>query len=410
MTWPPLTESDIIAALEARDVTESSRLDFKAQVGESSGARKETAKDLASFAVDGGALLIGVREDKQARTFHPEPIDLHDVVERIEQIAGNRADPPLVVRPREIPSEREGFGYVWVDVPASPDAPHMVDGRYYGRGERTNRTLSDADVLRFHSRRRNGEDVLRSVLTDLQRKDPFPSARPEGDLTAAPQARLGHLYLVATPRRARPGLAETLVWDQASSILNLVSSAGSSVPDKLQEWLYLVGGVSRVPRASAISITNLNLDEANLGAAESYGWEVRIGTDGSVGYTITAATEVNGDEPPLRRVLDGAILTRVWHLLAITARVAEICGYDGTWDIGIRVTHLDGARSMFADRPDSFRHDYVAFDEPQYERFTSATLEALQESDSTVKQLTQPLLRGLASWQRWQLELPQLKG
>ena len=167
MTWPPLTESDIADALKAGDVAESNRLDFKALVGDNDRGRRETAKDMASFAIDGGALLIGISEDKSARSFHLAPVDLHDVVERIEQIAGNRVDPPLVVRPREIPAEQDGFGYVWVDVPASPDAPHMVDGRYYGRGERTNRTLSDADVRRLHSKRRSTELNVHDALTAL---------------------------------------------------------------------------------------------------------------------------------------------------------------------------------------------------------------------------------------------------
>ncbi len=126
LSWNPRTEADIRAALEARDVSESNVLDMKAVIGDKDSERRETAKDLASFAVDGGALLIGVAEHKDTRTFEAVPIALHDVIERIEQIAANRVDPPLVVRPREIPSDKEGLGYVWVDIPASPDAPHMV--------------------------------------------------------------------------------------------------------------------------------------------------------------------------------------------------------------------------------------------------------------------------------------------
>ena len=150
MTWLPRSEEDLVQALDAGDVAESNRLDMKASIGDSDRARKETAKDLASFAVDGGALLIGVREDKDNQVFVPAPIDLRAAVERIEQIAANRVDPPLVVHPREIASKEQGVGYLWVDIPSSPDAPHMVEGRYYGRGERTNRILTDADVLRLH--------------------------------------------------------------------------------------------------------------------------------------------------------------------------------------------------------------------------------------------------------------------
>jgi hypothetical protein len=34
-------------------------------------------------------------------------------------------------------------GYVAIDVPRSPRAPHIVDGRYYARGAKTNIVLSD---------------------------------------------------------------------------------------------------------------------------------------------------------------------------------------------------------------------------------------------------------------------------
>lgn len=188
MSWNPRTEAEIRAALEARDVSESKVLDMKAVIGDKDSQRKETAKDLAPFAVDGGALLIGVVEHKDTRTFEAVPIALHELIERIEQIAANRVDPPLVVRPREIPSSEEGIGYVWVDIPASPDAPHMVDGRYYGRGERTNRILSDADVLRLHQQRRNDRERALEALEVLRSHDPFPGARVEGDPAARPRS------------------------------------------------------------------------------------------------------------------------------------------------------------------------------------------------------------------------------
>jgi hypothetical protein len=66
--------------------------------------RKETGRDLTSFAIDGGVLLIGVAEDKGKHRFVLAPQPLEGLVERVELIARQPIDPPLHVQPREIPS------------------------------------------------------------------------------------------------------------------------------------------------------------------------------------------------------------------------------------------------------------------------------------------------------------------
>jgi hypothetical protein len=66
------------------------------------------------------------------------------------------------------------MGVVAVSVPASPRAPHMADGRYYARGDKTNYRLSDPEVFRFHQRRvetrsdlvADAEAVLKGTATD----------------------------------------------------------------------------------------------------------------------------------------------------------------------------------------------------------------------------------------------------
>ena len=65
---------------------------------------------------------------------------------------------------------------------------------------------------------------------------------------------------------------------------------------------------------------------------------------------------------------------------------------------------------MFFDDPHYFRREGVPYDEPEYERVGSATLADLEDPNDTVRRLTQPLLRGLASWNRWVEALPELRG
>ena len=135
--WRPNSEADIQRAIVDGLLRETHYLDCKREVGATQGERRETARDLASFAIDGGALLIGVEEDKANRTFSLAPQPLSGQAERVEDIAGAVIDPPLDVIPHEIESEQqEGLGYLLVEVRPSPFTVHMVDGMYFGRGEK----------------------------------------------------------------------------------------------------------------------------------------------------------------------------------------------------------------------------------------------------------------------------------
>ena len=147
--WAATTEDEVRALISDGSFKESHHLDAKRETGTSPGARRETARDLASFAIDGGQLLIGVDEDKPSGTFSLAPQPLDGLVEKLEQIAATLVDPPLTIRVDDIPSDDASrAGYLLVTIPPSPLAPHMADGRYYARGERTKRALSDAEVLR----------------------------------------------------------------------------------------------------------------------------------------------------------------------------------------------------------------------------------------------------------------------
>src|SRR5260370_629374 len=200
--WRPRSEADIQRAIDNALLSETHDLDCKREIGAAPGERKETARDLASFAIDGGALLIGVGEDKANRTFSLAPQPLSGLAERVEDIAGTIIDPPLDVVPHEIKSEQQqGSGYLLVEVRPSPFAPHMVDGGYYGRGEKKRIRLTDAQVLRYHAQRQAVEERTHRMLDAEIARDPVPA----GD------RKFGHLYLVARPLTAPPAVARSLV-------------------------------------------------------------------------------------------------------------------------------------------------------------------------------------------------------
>ncbi|CAM5530766.1 hypothetical protein [Leifsonia shinshuensis] len=57
--WAPADEESIAVALAAGTFEESHWVDAKAATGDKDHQRKETARDIASFANDGGVLVVG---------------------------------------------------------------------------------------------------------------------------------------------------------------------------------------------------------------------------------------------------------------------------------------------------------------------------------------------------------------
>lgn len=128
--------SELVAAVQSGATRETQWCELKADVPAASpGANTELAKDLASLTVDGGVLLIGVR-DRAATDADVVGIDdttLAGLVDRISSVAYDRVNPPINVVLHAVPGAAESARTVLVvEVPASPAGPHMVDGSYWG--------------------------------------------------------------------------------------------------------------------------------------------------------------------------------------------------------------------------------------------------------------------------------------
>jgi hypothetical protein len=178
------------------ELRESHTVEFKRDdYPRTDSGRREVAKDLAALAVDGGTLIIGVEEDRatgQATAL--TPVAIQGLAERIDQITAYRIDPPLPVEVRDDLRDPDDptRGLVIVDVPASPLAPHMVDGRYYIRDNRTVRVMSDAEVVRHHQLRARDYDQVDDELT-----------KAVDALGAAISSDQGRLVITAVPTPLR---------------------------------------------------------------------------------------------------------------------------------------------------------------------------------------------------------------
>lgn len=129
------TWDQVLRHVASGDLRETHLVELKgADYADAAKAKRETVKDIASLAIDGGAMIVGIVEDEAtgaAESLAPIPLD--GVIERIDQICASRISPPLAFaqsdRLRDPADTTRGL--LVIEVPAT-GIPHMADGVYVG--------------------------------------------------------------------------------------------------------------------------------------------------------------------------------------------------------------------------------------------------------------------------------------
>ena len=93
--WNPRTEHELTDAAQNGLLNETHKLDLKRELESGDSADRGLAKDVASFSLDGGTILIGVDEATSPPSL--TPVVLNGLPERVEQIAAMRVDEPVLV-------------------------------------------------------------------------------------------------------------------------------------------------------------------------------------------------------------------------------------------------------------------------------------------------------------------------
>jgi hypothetical protein len=384
VAWNPTTEAHIEAALRSGELAETHLLELKRDAPSGRGERSEIARDLASLALDGGSLLFGIEEVKNENRFQLAPVELPNQVEALEQIAELRIDPPLTIRAKEIPaSSSETSGYIFVTVEASPLAPHMVDGVYYGRGEKRRRRLGDAEVLRLHRRREEADGRVLAMLRQDVDADPIPAA----------EATQGHLFLVASPVTGSPTLAEDWVWDQ-TAMFEVFQSSSVKVPESLWRWAPTPRSAHQLVRRSHGQAWTSMPDGSPM--YEDGAVQVEFREDGSVHIFVgrlTATVSQRGLD--LHTIMDGLVVAYVFRTIAWALRSAERSGYAGAWDLGIAGTGMHGALG-FSNTEHFSDYDSTTYAGSSYEAITQATKSEMASTPNSVtNRLIKRLLRSM---------------
>jgi hypothetical protein len=393
--WQPATEADIQAAINEGLLEETHYLDVKREVKSGGSANKELARDLASFAIDGGTVIVGVDEDKTTNTLSLAPQPFKGLPERIEQVARSVADQPLEVITSAIPSAADPErGYLLIHVPPSSVAPHMVDGRYIGRGDKTKTYLSDAEVVRLHE--------SRSTITS----DGIKLLRQEFKLDPIQQDQRvnAHLFLLAEPTpgrdsmlldllsgvNARQKLATFQQAAYAEDVKRAVDVSGIS-PELIRAYSY-----ARRSRGAALTS---NARESNAEFDEGI-VEMEVHEDGGIRLFMGRLSAVHPQDGNLILEIGAVIYAR--QLIALTIAAAEESGYFGNWILAAGATGLKGKYSY------QFARHYISerarqpYDADEYLRACIATYAELKQSPGQVaERLVGRLLRSLGTYDEY---------
>jgi hypothetical protein len=387
-----IDETAIARLIDEQLIAETHYREFKRELPSGAGPNKELARDVASFAIDGGQLVIGIEEDKPSRRFSSVPQPLDGLRERIENVVGALIDPRLPVTISEIPSvSTSGQGYVVISIQPSALAPHMVDGVYYGRGDVTRIRLSDEEVRRLHDERSRGSDVASDALDrDIERDPTGPELRQEA-----------HLFIVAIPSWSRPEMLHDALLDRAidgrswltQSIVharpgeyNIGSpdlSQTIGVARRADGWAaftYCVGPDRQV-RANGPHAA----DESDL-------LDLEIHEDGSIHLFCGRATDSREEQRWLFLSLVSGLAGRVVRCAEV---ITELTEYSGPWAFGLAIEGLQGAISWGRGR---WMSQAITYTNATYRRTFEAPPGSLSRAESEqniVEALTGALCRGL---------------
>jgi hypothetical protein len=187
------TEDDIQRLIDDR-IPENYILEYKKEPWpekKGKNTASEIAKDISSFAnTQGGQIIVGVEEDKKTKEpIARHPFEISNWEERIEDIRHNAIKPYIEgLRIYRIKSdEQEGKGYLIVEIPESPNAPHMVttSNKYYRRDNSGAKPMSEAEVRDLYEKRTTRERKLKDLYGPLFNKIEEEKAKVGADETQA---------------------------------------------------------------------------------------------------------------------------------------------------------------------------------------------------------------------------------
>lgn len=384
--WIPKDEAELISVVTSGGLEESETFDAKRNITDKN---IDIATDIAAMSTNGGVIIYGIDEDEHERPTILSPIDLAGQSERISSIARTSIDEPL--SPRLYPIEKSdepGKGYLVVEIPPSPRAPHQVLGRkhrFYGRSGKTNIPLTQGEIARLYARRTQMEVDRERILQE-------EIARYEYE----PEPTLAYQYAFVRP-----------VFPQTDAFLNRLNE-GEQVNEKLLKQLIIRFSykaftredyspkVSNIyhwrPTVDGIRGDTVSRSESLQDLSHLVRLEVDHNGNGHL-FCGRAAEEIRQDNGNRFFFFPSVVAGNVSSFLYVFGSIYQQAHYYGMVDIGVSLTGLKGCYS-YRQRwyPDS-----VSYEHNEYSRTLRCDArELIDDTKNVASQLVMPLIRAVA--------------
>ena len=390
--WVPKSEQEIADRLDAGDLIETEVFDLKRELPRK-GRNVDLAIDVAQMANDGGVLLYGVGRESEAAPIALHPLDdLAGQEERAAQIIAATIGGNLhaLVRIRQIPTTADAStGYLVVQVPASPNAPHMVlpKKRFYGRVGTTTVELGQGEVDRLYERRKVWEVDHGRLLDEAYNRRPIELA--DG---------LAHLYVILRPLGSDEGLLDRALRAAVEKAgpgngdpLYFLREAKDLVPNIVGEptVLSLTHFVHVGRGRSATTALDSSSDLSKVKARRAL--QLAVDRDGGMYLFHGRAGERHRDAPAEGLMLfDVIVASQTAVALAFAGCILRAGEHYGPVDVGVAVHGIKGAYHWhFGPGPLP-----VPYDEPTYTKATRRpALDLIEELPSVLRALLDPLFQ-----------------
>jgi hypothetical protein len=358
-------------------------------------ASLELAKDMASMAETGGWLVYGVREDKKGHAFAVVdmelPVGLHETV---DQIARSRITPSLTVLPTLLPNPEDTTkGFLVIEIPESPDSPHMVEHTYWGRSDTGKMELGDDRIERLILARNRLPQRLAEEIKATIAVDPVPPSI----------RKLSHYYFTAVPVQGWSEMFASYSRDmdarndlrrRLSSLAQEMSKADAGHERPQSTAISRLSGERRTQRPPAGWLNSWSGT-----VTEGTGRTVGLDDDGTFRYINLSAGMFDQVDVHIKYARDVQLLHETRDLVRAVAALSDDVGYRGTWLLGVHLNRLTGLISQLRDigysSQMSFETIYTA---PDYSGSVRASsIELHQNPGELTARLMRGFLRGLGT-------------
>jgi hypothetical protein len=361
---------ELEAAASAGQLVETSAFASKVALPEA----KENASiaiDVAAMSTDGGVLVYGLGEGDDERLTVLQPFELAGVPERIDRIVQTSiAEPPSIdIRRLELADPTKG--YLVLVVPQSARAPHQVtvggDLRYYGRGAKGNRILTEGEIARLYARRSEFERNAGELLEEAITRTPSPALGWD--------ERAGYMHAVARPLAPDDGILDRAGQGDLDALFHggplteeMSASHGTHIEPSISRAAYVS---RRGNRGWTISTVDEEVAQHVRTARTTA--HLELDHDG-VGYLFMGRAAEMWQERLL--LFESVIACNLAEFLAAMGGIYDRAGYVGHVDVGVAVLNIEGAHSSLLGEDQIVFHPitYKAADHKRTERVSASEL------------------------------------